>query len=143
MIGRILLFVVACAIACPLVAQEPTEGQMQAAARLIDVMHYENSWGSVSEQIIQGIYPPGSDTSKFVIESQARMREMFAKQFRWQDLKPEYVRLYASLYTEAELRQLIAFYESPVGQKMMRLGPQMTARLLAITQRRMMAVAPS
>jgi hypothetical protein len=46
--------------------------------------------------------------------------------------------LYANNYTADELRQLAAFYKTPVGRKTMQLTPRLTAESMAIGQRIMM-----
>ncbi len=143
MIGRfLLLFALVAAFARPLAAQEPTPGQMRAAERLVAAMHLESSWGPMQEQIIRQFHPAGADTSRPGAELARQMREMFAQKLTWQRVGPEYVRLYASLYTEDELRQLTAFYESPVGQKSIRVNPQATAKMFEMVQRLMAQPTP-
>ncbi len=50
----------------------------------------------------------------------------------------EMVPLYANNYTVAEIKELSAFYLSPVGRKMMRLTPKLATEGMAIAQRVMM-----
>lgn len=47
----------------------------------------------------------------------------------------EMVPLYANNYTVAEIQTLTAFYQSPVGRKMMTLMPKLSAESMAIGQR--------
>jgi hypothetical protein len=47
----------------------------------------------------------------------------------------EMVPLYANNYTTAEIKQLTAFYQTPVGRKMMALAPKLSAEGMAIGQR--------
>jgi hypothetical protein len=47
----------------------------------------------------------------------------------------EMVPLYASNYTVAELKQLTAFYQTPVGRKMMALTPKLASEAMASSQR--------
>ena len=56
---------------------------------------------------------------------------------RWADLKEEFVRVYARTYTEAEARQLAAFYRTPVGQKSLRAQAQILSEVRRITQERL------
>ncbi|GAB3389118.1 DUF2059 domain-containing protein [Massilia agri] len=51
------------------------------------------------------------------------------------DMINEMVPLYANNYTVAEIKQLTAFYQSPVGRKMMTLTPKLAAEGMAIGQR--------
>lgn len=50
----------------------------------------------------------------------------------------EMVPLYANNYTVAEIKELAAFYQSPVGRKMMTLSPKLATEGMAIAQRVMM-----
>jgi hypothetical protein len=50
----------------------------------------------------------------------------------------EMVPLYANNYTVAEIKQLTAFYQSPVGRKMMTLTPKLATEGMAAAQRVMM-----
>ena len=50
----------------------------------------------------------------------------------------EMVPLYANNYTVAEIKELAAFYQSPVGRKMMSLSPKLAAEGMAASQRVMM-----
>lgn len=47
----------------------------------------------------------------------------------------EMVPLYANNYTVAEIRQLTAFYQSPLGRKMMSLTPKLSTEAMTIAQR--------
>ncbi len=47
----------------------------------------------------------------------------------------EMVPLYVNNYTVAEIKQLTAFYQTPVGRKMMALAPKLSAEGMAIGQR--------
>jgi hypothetical protein len=51
---------------------------------------------------------------------------------RWKELEPQYARLYASFYTEAELRDIAAFMRSPTGRKMTSVTPQFTLGAMEI-----------
>lgn len=126
----------------PLAAQEPTPARLQAAERLVAVMQLESTWAPLTEQFLGQLHRTTADTSRAAAESRASLREMFRTKLSWERVGPEYVRLYASLYAEDELRQLAAFYGSPLGQKSLRLNPVVSARLMEIVQR-LTAAPPS
>ena len=56
---------------------------------------------------------------------------------RWADIKEAFIRVYARTYTEAEVRQLAAFYRTPVGQKSLRAQGQILEEIRRITQARL------
>ncbi len=51
------------------------------------------------------------------------------------DMEKEMVKIYADSYTEGELDQMLQFYRSPVGQKSLKLMPELTQKGMAIGQR--------
>ena len=55
----------------------------------------------------------------------------------WTKLEPEYVKLYASTYTEEEIDGVLAFYKSPAGQAMLAKTPQLSAGGMQIVRSRM------
>ncbi len=142
MVRRLLLLFALFAFAAPVAAQEPTPAQLRAAERLVSAMHLESSWAPMQDQLVREIHQAFPDTSRFVKESERSMRELFAQRFTWEKMKPEYVRMYASLYTEDELRQLTTFYQSPVGQKSLRIAPEVAGWTARVAQRLMAEDAP-
>ena len=62
------------------------------------------------------------------------IRQFMAKYLRWEDLKPQFVELYAGTYTEAEIRGLIQFYRTPLGQKVIASEPTLMAKATQIGQ---------
>lgn len=150
MTHRFLVLFALFVFAGPVAAQEPTPGQLRAAERLVAVMRLESNADQVKEQMVRYVRQAVPDTGVLSTQSARESRETMAGELRktldetmsWERMKPEYVQLYASLYTEEELKQLVAFYESPVGQKSIRIQPEVTARTLAMAQRLMAQPAP-
>jgi hypothetical protein len=60
----------------------------------------------------------------------------------WTALEPEYVKLYASTYSEVEIDGILAFYKSPVGQAMLAKTPQLSAGGMQIVRSRMGSFQP-
>lgn len=116
------------------VAQQ-MDARAQAAAELLNVMGYQQEADKGVEQIVgqfTAMQPVGSDTA-FV----TALRNFMEENFTWERLKPEYVRIYADLFTTEELRQMIAFYQTPTGQKLVQLRPEITERSMQLAQRMM------
>lgn len=70
------------------------------------------------------------------------MRTFFSRYMSWNALRNDYARLYADAFTEAELRELTAFYRSPVGQKVATVTPQLMARASELGQKAVQAHLP-
>ena len=105
------------ALARPARAQDPTPGQEAAARELIAVVHD-------SANFYTGFYRGFYSTARRSLgqaDSAAVMRvvqEWAEKYIPWRELQPDYVRLYASVYTEQQMREIAAFFRGPTGQRM-------------------------
>jgi len=85
--------------------------------------------------------PP--DTKKALLERyQAQANTALDKAIGWDKLKPDLVALYTSQFSEAELNQLIDFYESPLGKKMLSKLPELNARSAQLTQVKLESAVP-
>lgn len=60
----------------------------------------------------------------------------------WDKLGPDLVALYTDAFSEAELKQLVAFYQTPLGSKLLEQMPQLMAISAQRTQERLQAAAP-
>jgi hypothetical protein len=70
--------------------------------------------------------------------SSAQAHALFSDPTLVDDMIAEMVPLYAETYTLEEIRQLTAFYTSPLGQKMQAKMPELMSRSMEISQRVMM-----
>ncbi|OLU27406.1 hypothetical protein BVH03_14415 [Pseudomonas sp. PA15(2017)] len=84
------------------------------------------------------------ESKKAVLESyQAKANAELDKAVGWDKLKPDMVKLYTSNFSEQELKDLIAFYESPLGQKVLKQMPALTAQSAQITQAKLESAVPA
>ena len=73
---------------------------------------------------------------------QAKADTALDKAIGWKKLEPELVSIYTSQFTERELAELIEFYESPLGKKMLDELPELNARSAQLTQKKLEAAVP-
>ncbi len=50
-------------------------------------------------------------------EIRIALTEWFEQEIKWEEIKPKVVELYMKEFTEAELKELNAFYRTPIGSK--------------------------
>ena len=82
-------------------------------------------------------------SKKALLETyQAKANTALDQAIGWDKLKPDMVKLYTSNFNEQELKDLIAFYESPLGQKVLQKMPTLTAQSAQITQSKLEAAVP-
>jgi len=60
----------------------------------------------------------------------------------WNKLKPDMVKLYTTNFTESELKDLVAFYQSPLGKKVLEKMPQLTQQSAQMTQAKLESAGP-
>lgn len=73
---------------------------------------------------------------------QNKMMDLMAQEMSWDKLKQDYVSVYADTLTEQELRGIIRFYKSSVGQRFLKKTPEMMKRVMELSQKQMAKVMP-
>jgi hypothetical protein len=59
-------------------------------------------------------------------------RNFFQENFNWETMKPKLAKLYADNYTEAELNDILVFYQTPTGQKTIAKMPSLMQQSMAM-----------
>ena len=70
------------------------------------------------------------------------LRDFYREQLSWTVLEPEFTRLYLEVFSEAEVHDLVRFYESPAGKTLLAKMPVLMARSQEVSTRRMQAAMP-
>lgn len=70
------------------------------------------------------------------------MSDFYREHLAWTVLEPDFTQVYLETFTEPELRGMIAFYESPLGQTVLRKMPGLTERSQELTAKRVQAAMP-
>ncbi|MBU8921174.1 MAG: DUF2059 domain-containing protein [Bacteroidales bacterium] len=119
------------------------------AEELLDAMEMqetiEKSFEMVKEMIPAQMKAMGvseeatSDEDK---EAAQKMTDLIMKEVSWDNLKDDYITIYAETFTEEELRGLVAFYKSHVGRKFIEKQPELMKRSMQISQMKMMELMP-
>lgn len=82
-------------------------------------------------------------SEKAVLETyQAQANTALDQAVGWDKLKPDMVKLYTNNFSEQEIKELIRFYESPLGKKVLEQMPSLTAQSAQLTQRKLEAAVP-
>ncbi len=116
-------------------AQAPSAGQMKLAQQVVEIQGAQRSFDGAIPTILTQIYnqyvQQNPDLDKDISESLRTMLPDFEK--RKSEITGILARVYAEKFTEAELKDIIAFYESPTGKKFVGttadLGKQTMSRL--------------
>ncbi len=109
-----------------------------AAEELLTVMKMEQA----TKQSADVMFEAQLRQNPQLVQFKDIIQEFMTKYLGWQELKSDYIRLYTDLYTEPEIREMIQFYGTPLGQKMQATMPQLMARSAEISQRRLQEHMP-
>lgn len=108
----------------PAPAPAATPGQTKAAGELMEQMHMPEVLKSSMDTMLasQISANPG------LIPFEDTLRSFLEKYMAWDAIKTDMIDLYAREFTEAELKELVAFYRTPTGQKAIEKMPVLMAK---------------
>jgi uncharacterized protein len=123
------------ALAEELLEQTNVKENTQASFDLIKQM--------VTKQL-RAVKPPQGQTAapKELADQLNKILDVVAEEFSWESMREDYINLYAGLFTEEELKDLIAFYRSPAGRAFVKKQPELMKRTLEMTQRKVADILP-
>jgi hypothetical protein len=134
MAAALALAFIACA--SPASAQQPTPGTIATAKELMQAKGATNMFDPLIPGIIESaknaILPSNPGLFRELNEVAALLRTRFAA--RRNEIIDEIARLYAQRFTEAEMKEVIAFYKTPVGKKFVSDEPAVIDQGLQRTQ---------
>ena|SRR3989338_2623320 len=115
----------------------------QLVEKLLTVMKSEEQYKKTMEQSKKSQQEmlktmPGAAENAADISKQ--VDDMMSDDFSYESMRPDIITVYAEVFTEQELQGLIDFYSSEIGQSFVKKTPQMTARLMELSQKRMQKV---
>lgn len=130
------------------VLAEPQASHAAEAQRFLELTRVDRmavpAYSQVQQMFAQRFAQAGGKAGqKPVLERyQAQANAALDRAVGWDKLGPDLVTLYSDAFTEAELKQLIAFYQTPLGSKLLQQMPQLMAISAQRTQERLQAAAP-
>lgn len=135
-------------LAAPAGAEELTDGKRQDIRRLIESTGGSNvakQFASASSrqmfQMLKAMRPDIPDRTLIVMDRE--LMGLFSEKMGGPDgLVEQVVPIYHKHLTHAEIRELIAFYETPIGRKTIAIMPQVVAESMQAGQRWGQALAP-
>jgi hypothetical protein len=107
--------------------------QLKAAEQLLIATGINNQFGGIVDNMISASSAqiPEAQRGEFINV----MKRFMVKYYSWDALKVEFAKMYASEYTEDELNQLTAFYNSPLGKKVGAKTPVLMQKGMALGQK--------
>jgi len=102
-------------------AQQPSPGALAAAKELLEIKGAQNMLGPIVPGVVEtaknSLMQSNPNLVKELNEVAVQLRTELAP--RSSEVIQNFVVLYAQRFTEPELKQIVAFYRSPLGQKLL------------------------
>lgn len=133
-----LLAVVLGALAHPLFAQDTSATHREAVRQLMAVTRVRELTEQSVDVMMKGQLQSMPQLGPFA----SILETFYREQMAWSALEPEFTRLYLEVFTETELREMIAFYQTPLGQKLLTKMPVLMAKSNEMTTRRIQTAMP-
>ncbi len=136
LIGAIALSVIAALQAGPATAQEITPSHLQAATEAIRALGTDRDFDLVLPNVatqVEGVLMQQRPDLYRQITATVQAAALDLVQRRL-DLDNDVARVWALVFTEEELRQITAFYQSPAGQKLALQGQPMMQQTVETLQ---------
>ncbi len=129
------------------------DARRKAAETLLDTLHMQATVDMAGKPILQSIdqvtdrmEKQPNATPEAIAEAKKLHEELHAligQALGWETVKPDLIQAYADDFTVAELKEVDAFYHTPVGQKLVDKQPALTEKLGRTMQQRTRALIPA
>ncbi len=130
------IFLVALTLATkPLLADDASARAL--AGQLIDMTNgkevMRNAFDGVINSMISNMQAQGMPQAG-VDEIKAAIDKWYDAEIKFDEIRPKMIDIYVQNFSEDDLKQLVAFYNSPVGQKAIKSLPVVMSQSMALTQ---------
>ena len=100
---------------------------------------FEQMKSMAASQVAPGATPEQSAKAH---ELQGKIMDLMKARMSWDQLRPQYVKVYDETYSDEEIDGILAFYQSPAGRAMLEKMPVLMSKLMAIAQSQMRDIMP-
>jgi hypothetical protein len=118
------LFVLCSALATAAHVRADEKSHRAAVLELCTVMNLEK----LMQESMQRMIDLQMQQMPAMKSARGQLEQFFAKYLSWKALQEDFIKLYMDAFNEAELRELVAFYKTPTGQKAVRQMPALMQR---------------
>lgn len=116
----------------------PSASHLAAADQLLEVTRTRELMRTTADRILQYQIAQSPELGQF----SEIIRKFYTETMDWTVLGPQYARLYADNFSEPELREMAAFYRTPLGAKMLNKLPDVMMQSNTIIEARLQESMP-
>jgi len=152
MIKNAVLFSIACLLAASAAAADSSPAVIDRKTELVmqvmEVTRMDEMMGSMQEQMRElfesqlKAEATCAAVEPVVREFSQELSAAMGALFEGATFKADIGSLYAEVFSEEELGEIVAFYRSPLGQKLLARMPELMQKSMQVTQTTMQAITP-
>ena len=141
----LLLFLISVFVSSTLHAQDSTRDNL---IKLMDVMGGEQQMAGILLPLKKMISDIGEDLDiqqdeQYLVEKyKNKMLEELQSKFSWEVARENMIEAYESHYTEIEMLDMLAYYNSETGRAMLQKGPQVQAEINKVIASKVAPIQP-
>ncbi len=113
-------------------ASADQESHRKAAENLLKVMGVEGQLQTTIDQMLELQVKSNPQIAPF----KDAMKRFFTKHMSYSGLKEDFITIYVDTFTEEELDQITAFYQTPTGRKMAEKMPELSSKGMQLGAKR-------
>ncbi len=122
----------------PAVARADEASHRKAAETLLNVMGIESMLNQSVDQMVAAQTQQNPQIAQF----QPQLKTFLSKYISWASMKDDMAKLYMEQFTEADLTELVKFYQTPLGKKTVEKMPTIMAKSAEMGQKRVQEHLP-
>ncbi len=145
---KYLITLVLLSISCNLYADGISASKEKAIKELLMSMEMDKTGDKILErfkpQLRQIFVISGGGENNDVIFNQYinQLTKSVSEEIKWKKMEPDFVKLYDKEYTEEEVKAMLQFYQSPVGQSILKKSSIITKKSAPIVQKVVDVITP-
>ncbi|NLC23430.1 MAG: DUF2059 domain-containing protein [Oxalobacter sp.] len=142
---RLMIFILAAFVSCGALAQTSQPASKASIEQLLEIMEtkqmYEATMQEMTKMVDQSTARimnriPPEKQGKFK-KAMAQLDTIIKEEMSWDKMKSQYVQIYMETFTQQEIDDLAAFYQTPSGKSFIKKQPLVIQRTSAISQEKM------
>ena len=115
--------------------------------RLLVVMNAKAMTGQIFDQMkamMAQQMPPAATAEQRAAaqEGQTKILDLIRAKMSWENMRPQYVKLYSETFSEAEIDGMLTFYESPAGRAVLEKMPVLMQKSMQLATAQMQDLMP-
>jgi hypothetical protein len=95
------------------------------ALRLLEIFHVQEATDTAAQVMVNQIMA----TNESLLSHEAVFREFSRRYLGWNAVRDDIAKIYAREFSEQELKQLLQFFETPLGKKFIQTNPSLTGKV--------------